>query len=63
MAIMTTDCLENWMGRVDQRVQVLCGLSVYDLPDCCYADWYEEGMTAAQAARAAVKNAKGEGEL
>ena len=52
--------LESWMAQVDAAVQAKCGLSVYDLPDCCFADWFEEGASPKAAASRAVRNAKDE---
>lgn len=45
----------QWMKDVDQAVQgILCGLTVYDLPDCCYRDWFEDGFSPSAAARKAI---------
>ena len=54
--------LDAWMKAVDAIVSARYGLSVYDLPDCCYADWHEDGYTPAQAARKAVRSANGDDE-
>lgn len=51
---------DAWMKLVDSLVQRKTGLSVYDLPDCAYRDWYDDGKTPASAAAKAVKLAKGE---
>ena len=49
----------EWMKAVDDAIaRKADGLVSLDLPDCCYADWHEEGMTPAAAARLAIKNAK-----
>lgn len=52
---------EQWMKSVDAWCIAKCGMSVHDLPDCCYADWHADGMTAKQAATKAIKAAKSEG--
>jgi hypothetical protein len=48
---------DQWMDKVDRLVTAALGLSVHDLPDCCYRDWYDEGLTPRQAARRAIRNA------
>ena len=48
---------EDWMRAVDRAVSSKIGLSVYDLPDCCYRDWYDDGVRPASAASRAIKNA------
>lgn len=40
-----------WMNRVDILVTVSTGLSAHDLPDRPYRDWYDSGMSPAEAAR------------
>lgn len=52
---------DSWMIQVDCECAKLCGLSAWDLPDYCYADAHEDGMTPRQAARAAIRAAKDEG--
>lgn len=49
---------QDRMEAVRGRVEALCGVSVDDLPDVCYGDWYAEGMTTSRAAVLAVRNAK-----
>jgi hypothetical protein len=51
----------KWIKMVDLWVQQLAGLSLFDLPDCCYADWYEDGIKAKAAAKKAIKLAGAEG--
>ena len=57
-----TKSFEQWMAAVDAEVQAKIGLSIYDLPDCCYADWHEDGFTPKQAARKALRAANGDDE-
>lgn len=45
---------DQWMQRVDAHVQNVLGLSVYDLPDCPFSDWYEEYMPPERAAKKAI---------
>lgn len=47
-----------WIDKVDTEVEKRVCMSVHDLPDCPYRDWYEDGVTPVQAARKAIKNAK-----
>jgi hypothetical protein len=47
---------QGWMKQVDYVVsKKYKGLSVDDLADCCFADWYEAGMASSTAAMKAVK--------
>ena len=48
---------EQWLEKVDVAVDHLSSMSLHDLPDCCYRDWYENGMTPNAAARKAIRNA------
>jgi hypothetical protein len=45
------------MKEVDKEVKALCCLSVHDLPDCPFSDWYEDRVSPKTAARRVVKNA------
>jgi hypothetical protein len=48
---------DEWMLAVDAAVWHLTeGLSVYDLPDVCFMDWYEGGTSPVTAAKRAVRN-------
>jgi len=48
---------EAWMQLVEREVAKSCGMSVSDLPDCCFRDWYEDEMPAKSAARKAIRYA------
>ncbi len=48
---------EQWMSDVDRKLGFAVGLSSEDLPDCCYRDWYKDGVSAATAARRAIRRA------
>lgn len=54
---------EAWMREVDAAVSRRMGLSVYDLPDVPFRDWYDDGTSprsaAARAIRAANENPRG----
>ena len=47
---------DEWMQETDGVCGKLYGVSIEDLPDCCYRDWYDDGKTPGQAARKAYKN-------
>ena len=47
---------ESWMRAVDAAVQALSYLSVYDLADQTFYDWYESGYTPKEAARETLEN-------
>jgi hypothetical protein len=49
---------EQWKQAVDDQCSRMTGLSVDDLPDCPYRDWYENGITPLSAARMAIRLAK-----
>jgi hypothetical protein len=49
---------DEWMAEVNRIVGEKVGLSTDDLPDCCYRDWYDNGVSARAAASRAIKNAK-----
>lgn len=46
---------EEWMKAVDAAVQAKVGLSVHDLADCCFRDWYDDKVSPASAAKRAIK--------
>jgi hypothetical protein len=47
---------KSWMADVDRELESLCGLSSDDLADQCYMDWYEDGLSANEAAQEALDN-------
>ena len=48
----------EWKARVNAVIsRKTGGLTSDDLPDCMYHDWYDEGMTPAEAANEAVEAA------
>ena len=47
----------RWMGDVDDWVFDLSGVSVHDLPDCCFRAWYDDGVSAEAAAIRALQYA------
>ncbi len=57
---MTATTYAIWFAAVDAIVQRMIGLSAADLPDAPYRDWYEDGETPRQAAKAAIRLAHDE---
>lgn len=52
---------EEWMSRVNQLIsEKLGGLDSNDLPDQCYRDWFEDGVSAKMAANRAVRSVRNE---
>jgi len=49
---------EKWMKAVDAWSWEKHGLSIHDLPDAPFADWFADGMTARAAASKAYKLAE-----
>ena len=50
----------DWMALVDAHVEAKAGVSVYDLPDCAFADWHQDGFTPQEAAGKAIRAARAE---
>lgn len=51
---------EAWMREVDRACWAKAGVSVHDLPDMPFADWYKDGMRPASAAAKAIRVYKSE---
>jgi hypothetical protein len=47
-----------WMRDVDRAVLARTGLSVMDLPDCAFADWFVDHVSVKSAAARAIRLAK-----
>ena len=41
---------DSWMNTVDREIQNRAGLSVHDLADQPFRDWYDDGMWPEDAA-------------
>jgi hypothetical protein len=54
------DAFDRWRAEVDAEVSRRVGIGLDDLPDCPTANWFDEGLTPKQAARAAIANASDE---
>ena len=48
---------EDWMREVERAVQQRVGLSVHDLADVPFMDWYEDGVSPRSAAARAIRSA------
>ena len=48
---------EAWMKAIDSILTRYRGLSAYDLPDCCYRDWYDDRLRPVHAANRALRHA------
>jgi hypothetical protein len=46
----------QWMRKVDLAVTKRIGCSIYDLTDCPLRDWFEAGLSPAEAATEALEN-------
>lgn len=45
------ETFNQWMRAVDMEVESVAGVSVHDLADQPFYDWYDSGMTPEEAAR------------
>ena len=52
---MNATTFDAWMAAVDAACWKRYGLSVHDLADCPFADWYDDDMSPSTAAREARK--------
>lgn len=52
---LQSESFEDWFKRVSAVVQHLTGLSVEDLPDACFRDWFEDGVKPVSAARRVIR--------
>jgi hypothetical protein len=48
---------KKWMNDVDAAVGATAFVSVYDLPDQPFRDWFDSGMSAEEAARTTLEDA------
>jgi hypothetical protein len=54
---VSTQTFEEWQATIDRYVGRVIGLSIHDLPDQPYRDWYDGEVTAKEAAREIVESA------
>lgn len=48
---------QEWLKAVDAVLASRIGMSHDDLPDCCYRDWYDDGISPGRAAGRAMRAA------
>jgi len=48
---------EEWMAALDRILWKYRGLSIYDLPDCQYRNWFDSRLKPAFAINRALRNA------
>lgn len=46
---------EKWFEEANVACLEKCGMSLEDLPDCPFYDWYEDGKSPKVAANKAIK--------
>lgn len=52
------DMLFNkWMAEANGHVLRLTGVSIYELPDCTFRDWFDDGVSPKEAAEYALEEA------
>jgi len=51
---------EQWMNRIDLLMWKHRGVSIYDLEDCPFRDWYDDRIRPVRAANRALKRAGGD---
>ena len=57
---MQSQDYDSWMKEVDSWVHRYAGVSVHDLPDCPYRDWYDSGCRPHTVAKRAINDAGAE---
>lgn len=55
---MPKQTYEQWMEKADDIVWNKMGCSIYDLPDFCSRDMYDDGDSPARAAGKAIRSAQ-----
>jgi len=53
-----SDRFAEWFKDIDSILEANYGLSVNDLPDCCFRDWFDHGVSVATAAKRVMRNAQ-----
>lgn len=51
---IVTDPFAAWMDAVDRNCYAIAGLSIHDLADMPFRDWFDDGVTPNEAARQAL---------
>ena len=47
---------DDWLEEVDRLIQEKVGVSLYDLPDQRYRDWFEDGFDPVMAMEYVLDN-------
>lgn len=47
---------EQWKNEANKICEANYGMSLDDLEDCCYMDWYEDGVSPNAAVKRAIKH-------
>jgi len=50
---------DDWMKQVDRACLGKCGMSIHDLEDCPFRDWYDAGVKPESAAARCIKRSGG----
>lgn len=50
---------DEWMKRCDKVLMRTRGMSIHDLPDCTYRDWYDERLKPVFAVNRALSEFTG----
>jgi len=45
---------KQWMKALDDLTWNMVGMSIHDLPDCCYRDWYDDKVSPTEAVERAI---------
>lgn len=43
------ESFDSWISRVDRIISAATGLTHDDLPDACWRDWFDDGLTPKEA--------------
>lgn len=55
---MNTDTkFKNWMLKVNAACEHLYGMSIHDLPDYCFRDAFDDGVSPVAVAKDAMREA------
>lgn len=58
MATRNSKSFAEWMREIESILAGAFGLSSDDLPDCCFADWFVDGVSPKSAAKRAIRAAQ-----
>lgn len=55
---MKSKTFTAWMRQVDQKLVSVIGLSHLDLPDFCFRDWFDDGVSVSEAVEAVLSESE-----